>query len=69
MEQCREKGYSGSGYNYGVVNGNNSKQNLLGEKPDDKLPWTEPIEITFDKNERTVKFVSKTFDYYQNGLP
>ena len=34
-----------------------------------QLPSSEPITITYNKKERTVKFTSKNFDYSQSNLP
>ena len=34
-----------------------------------KLPNDEPIDIVFSRQDRTVKFLAKTFDLYQTDLP
>ena len=48
---------------YGVYCFSLDKFNLNGNKPNGKLTAKDPITITYNKKERTVKFTSKNFDY------
>ena len=54
---------------YGVRNSDNLPCNLKVSRKGSKLHYTDPITVTYSKKDRTVKFSSKNFDYYQTDLP
>ena len=54
---------------YGVYPGVPAPCNLKTNSKGSGLPMHEPVDIVFSRQDRTVKFLSKQFDFYQTDLP
>ena len=54
---------------YGLWEGKDSFRNLKTKRYNSRMALDDTMVITYNKQEQTVRFTCKTFEFYQTGLP